>query len=374
MAKILHLVTDEKFTDYAISQFSAPEMDSEFVLIPSNFFEGVQVKKVEHVRVVRQKSTEFENLLLKLGEYNAIVLHGLFWPIWQEQVILHTPKNVKLAWVFFGGDLFGYPELKSTYFGPISKFAIKLYDKKHKSNSFQTPLIPKELCQRFDYFLTDQEEDLITAQNFLHTKMKFLPYSYYSIEDTIGVFKDQCCGGCNIMVCHSAEKENNLYETLLFLFKYYVLNVFKNRKFIVPLSYGAPWLRNSINRLGRFLFGKAFFPLNTYLPRDEYNSYFLSCSVMINGAHQPVAQGNIITALWLGLRVYLSEKSMAYHYFKRLGLHIFTMEHDFKLCNKNLLEPLSKAELQQNRQILNNVYSKKACNQYNNQIVKELLA
>lgn len=374
MAKILHLVTDEKFTDYAISQFSAPEMESEFVLIPCNFLIGEsEVKLIHKVKVMSPNSEDFTRLLSHLGDYSAIVLHGLFWPKWQIPILQCVPSYVKLAWVFWGGDLFGYPELKRTYFGPISKWAIKIHDRKRKSNSFETPLIPKELCHRVDYFFTDQEEDLVTAQNFLHTHMKFLPYSYYSIEDTIGILKDKRCEGCNIMVCHSAEQENNLYETLLFLYKYYVITILRGRKLIVPLSYGATWLRNSINRLGKLLFGKAFFPLNNYLPRDEYNSYFLSCSVMINGAHQPIAQGNIITALWLGLRVYLSEKNMTYHYFKRLGVNIYTIEHDFKLRNKHLLEPLSESELQQTRKILTDVYSRETCNQYNKQIVEELL-
>ena len=64
---ILHIHTDEKFTDYAIAQFSAPEMESEFVLVPSNNMME-HVKLIDRCTVVRQSSPEFEVLLNRLDQ------------------------------------------------------------------------------------------------------------------------------------------------------------------------------------------------------------------------------------------------------------------------------------------------------------------
>ena len=58
---ILHLLTDEKFTDYAIKQFSAPEMLSEFVLVPSNNMME-HVKLIDQCTIVRQGSSEFKEV------------------------------------------------------------------------------------------------------------------------------------------------------------------------------------------------------------------------------------------------------------------------------------------------------------------------
>ena len=62
---ILHLLTDEKFTDYAIKQFSAPEMKSEFVLIPTNGMMN-HVKLIDKCRIIKQDSPDFNKLLSNL--------------------------------------------------------------------------------------------------------------------------------------------------------------------------------------------------------------------------------------------------------------------------------------------------------------------
>ena len=107
---ILHLLTDEQFTDYAIAQFSASEMKSEFVLIPSNH-EDWKMKLIDQCTIVKQHSPEFQDLLNRLGQYSGIVLHGMFWH-WQSFVLSHIPQNVKVAWVFWGGEIYGRTEIK----------------------------------------------------------------------------------------------------------------------------------------------------------------------------------------------------------------------------------------------------------------------
>ena len=101
---ILHLLTDEKFTDYAIKQFSAPEMKSEFVLVPSNNAMEM-VKLADKCTIVRQNSPDFDVLINRLDQYTGIIFHGMFWGRWQTPILQKVPKNVKVAWYFFGGDI-----------------------------------------------------------------------------------------------------------------------------------------------------------------------------------------------------------------------------------------------------------------------------
>ena len=76
---------------------------------------------------------------------------------------------------------------------------------------------------------------------------------------------------------------------------------------------------------------------------------------MIIGATEPLAQGNIITALWLGMRVYLSEKSMTYQFFKRNGAVVFSLENDL---SQFFFSSLSDEEVSVNRNVLSRVYGK----------------
>lgn len=101
MGKILHILTDEKFSDYVINQFETPEMQSEFVLIPSNFDVDSNVKNIKKTQVVRQGSAEFRKLLTHLGDYSGIVFHGMHWGNWQAPILKAIPDYVKVAWVFW---------------------------------------------------------------------------------------------------------------------------------------------------------------------------------------------------------------------------------------------------------------------------------
>lgn len=139
----------------------------------------------------------------------------------------------------------------------------------------------------------------------------------------------------------------------------------------MPLSYGVPWIRNAMIKLGRLFFGKRFVPIVDYLPLKEYNKLMLDCNTIILPYWQPAAQGNIITSLWLGMRVYLSERSMAYTFFKRLGAHIFSFESDFK---KYGCTPITEEEFQQNRAVLEKWYSKEVMHDKNIELVKVLSA
>ena len=362
MKKILHIVTDEKFTDYAIRQFSAPEMCSEFVLIPSNGMMS-EVKLVSHCAIVQQGSEEFHTLLAELGNYCAIVLHGMFWGSWQTSILKHVPDDVKVAWVFWGGDLYSRHENKELFYAPITHFFCNLHKLKRRNQHDTSWEIPLNLYKRVDYCITSIDDEYDFACDFTQSSFLRVWYSYYSIEDTIGSLMHSCAKGRNIWIGNSATPKNNHMDILWRLWKSGAWRELKDRKIIIPLSYGEPWMRNLIKKIGGCLFGKRLQVLEQYMPRDEYNALMLSCSTMIIGYREPAATGNIITALWLGMRVYLSEHSMAYSYFKRIGCRVYSIESDLDEKNANCFSVVSDEERQQNRDALMSLYGKKNTNQ-----------
>lgn len=368
---ILHLLTDEKFTDYAIKQFSAPEMQSEFVLVPSNNMME-HVKLIDQCTVVRQNSAEFDALLNRLEQYTGIILHGLFWGKWQTRLLQRVPTHVKVAWMYWGGEIYSRHEFNNQFMAPITILLDRLHKRKKKIVLDTKWEIPLELYKRIDYCLTDVEEEYALGKKLTCGKFNHLWYNYYSIERTVGSLMDEQCNGNNIMLGNSSSLKNNHIDVLWTLFKEGFLRKMPNSKVIIPLSYGELWVRNMVKQAGNFLLGNRMHILETYIPREEYNGLMLSCSTMILGYWQPAAQGNIITALWLGMRVYLSEKSVSYDYFKRIGCKIYSIEHDLNRKNPNVFAPMMQEDIDTNRAVLGKWYSKEEMHKRNLEIVKAL--
>ena len=372
MKKILHIVTDEKFTDYAIRQFSAPEMCSEFVLIPSNGMMS-EVKLINQCVVVLQGSEEFQTLLASLKNYCAIVLHGMFWPSWQIPLLKAVPDGVKVAWVFWGGELYGQPDVAEGFLTPIDKRINTIHNlwKKFKNQHVGgTATVPKEYYKRVDYCLTALPIEYEFAKKYLNRQdMKYLWYNYYSIEQTMGTVFDKQCNGRNIWVGNSATIGCNYFDLL---FRLRRVNI-DNRDIVMPLSYGAPWVKRWVARAYELAFKAKYKPLLNLLSRDMYNEQMLSCSVMIQPHYLSQGVGNILTGLWLGMRVYISEKCITYDYLKQIGVTFFTIEHDLLPDNPDLLMPLSKDVIEHNRWMLLAETGEQRTIEANKQMVKELI-
>ena len=144
------------------------------------------------------------------------------------------------------------------------------------------------------------------------------------------------------------------------------------QKIIVPLSYGNKWYARRIDNKGRILFGHNFQAMLEFLERGEYNQILRSCSVVIMNQYRHQGMGNIITALWLGARVYLSKKATTYAYFKRLGVYIFSVEDDLKPSNKQVLEALPTDLVVKNREILFHEYGRENMLRKVKELINEL--
>ena len=357
---ILHFLvydsqTGNQFSDYVVRQFSNPEMRSDFVAISSLKSLPEREFNLERVRVVDPSSEAFESFLSSLGDYSAIVLHGLFYP-WCERVLKSVPDNVKVAWMFWGGEIYGRKDLEYRFLAPFTKsvfFLKQIKDRFHGKREAHYEL-PLNLYKRIDYCLTDMEEEFAFAKEYIGaSRMKFHWYNYYSINETLGKLKDCRCNGSNVFLGNSATIECNYFDVFPRLFR---ILPDESRAFM-PLSYGAAWVRNLVVKFAERLFGKRAVLLTDFLPRNEYNELMLSCSTMIQPHYRAQAQGNIITALWLGMRVYLSEKNFAYRYFKRIGAVVFSLE---KELSKEGFSPLPDETVAHNRAVLLRWYDKAA--------------
>ena len=362
---ILHLMTDEQFTDYTIQHFSSIDPDSEFVLIPSNGTMEM-VHLIDKCRIVQRQTAEFDELIRQLGKYSAIILHGMHWGSWETPILQNVPDHVKVAWNLWGGDIYGRKDISASFLTPLDRLINKLHTLRTGHGVDSSWEIDKALFQRIDYCLADELEEFEYVQKYTgNYRMKHLWYAVFSIEKTIGSFMDKRAEGENIWFSNCAAISSNHFDTICKLVRHGV----GGRTIIAPLSYSSVWIRNRVSTIGRMIWGKRFKALTSYMPREEYNQLMLSCGTMIMPAHIPQGHGNIMTGLWLGMRVYMSEKSIAYDFFKRIGAHVFSYESDFK---KYRYTKVSDREVEESREALRQLYSIEHVMQSVKDIVKEL--
>lgn len=362
---ILHVLPTEKFSDYVINQFIKLPIQSEFVLIPIDDPLDY-VKQRDKARIILYGSEEYKELIAHLGDYSGIVLHSTFY-YWAYDILRLVPKHVKVAWVFWGGEIYCRPEISDIKFAPITNLVIKTrFISKHKRAQYIKFLLPYELYQRIDYCLTSEAEEYEYAKAFLnHPTLTHLWYTYYDMDATLGSLKSETCNGSNVIVGNSATIECNYFDVIPKLRRY----LDKDQKVVLPLSYGTPWVMNAVPKYAKFWLGKHAWVLSDFMEREKYNRILQSCSTMIMAHYNPQAQGNILTGLWLGMRVYMSEKSIAYKFFKRLGFVVFSFESDFK---KYKFLPLTDDEFAQNRKVLTDWYSAENVMKAVEKIAKEL--
>ena len=70
---------------------------------------------------------------------------------------------------------------------------------------------------------------------------------------------------------------------------------------------------------GRLLLGENFSPLLDFMPLDEYNRLQSDVSVALFGNWRQEAIGNIIVALYLGAKVFLSHVNPVYEWHSLTG-------------------------------------------------------
>jgi hypothetical protein len=104
--------------------------------------------------------------------------------------------------------------------------------------------------------------------------------------------------------------------------------------------------------------GKQFEPLTDFLPLKEYESKVANCKIAILNHRRQQGLGTAMLLLWQGAKLFLSQDSTVFDYFKRIGVSVFSIEHDLYEGSTGCLTELSEDEIIRNRKILREEFSK----------------
>lgn len=143
-----------------------------------------------------------------------------------------------------------------------------------------------------------------------------------------------------LLIGNSADPTNNHIDIFNFLKKINLIDT----TLIVSLSYGNENYKNFIIQKGNEFFGDIFKPLTHYLSAQSYAKYLSIIDTAFFYHFRGQAMGNIMSLLYLGCNINLSEKSSLYKLLKRKNLRVKSIEEIFSNkefdLNKN---PMNKS-------------------------------
>lgn len=348
-ARFLHIIPDDKYIDAAHGVFeeAAPEAHDYLIVGNSGPLRYIRTFRPERLGIDAALKADF---LQQLPSYKAVFVHYLTNAA--RWVVSAAPSETRFLWLAWGADychliyrreeLFlpeTYGLLSESLFArkwqdllnllregarmvpsPIKAVRLaRLHSRFHEiaPNSAGEPA----LINRFEAIATPIIEDYhaIRAKQ-PEVNISFLDWNYW----TEGFYPHNQhieSGGKNILLGNSATPENNHLEALEYLSE--ILPA--DRKVICPLSYGAKWYGDAVERSGRKLLGSRFVPLRKFMDSAAYSEVLGSCSIVLMNHVRQQAIGSILLSMSAGARVFLNAVNPINKAMQRIGVPIDTI-------------------------------------------------
>jgi dTDP-N-acetylfucosamine:lipid II N-acetylfucosaminyltransferase len=373
MKSILHLMTQEKITLNTIETFKQLDINNIFLVYKDEYLNQFDTD-------LKFKGSEFDiNKFVRQNSVDGIIIHGLSG--YYANLIYKLIVTLKTAWVVWGYDMYQRPQVRNLLYANetstmINKkvllksgikgipFLKKLYYLITKKIDYE--FYYQKAFNKIDYFASYIYEDFLFFDKYFKHNTSFLYFSSNTLNQYLGGneylrVKDNAK---NILIGNSNTIENNHLDVFKMLSEISDLN---STELIVPLSYGTDnQYRKRIIDAGIKLFGDNFIPLQQFMPRSKYLELISNCSTAIFYHYRQQAMGNIIALLYMGARIYLSKNNPVYSFCKRIGLHVFDFDSEFKVYRNTKLEE-DKAE--ENREILFEIFNDKAVTNRMNEVI-----
>jgi ABC-type phosphate transport system auxiliary subunit len=355
---ILHLVNDEKFIHFIADVFNSCEgTTNQFLVMTNPALPLKYVMGLKNMRVIDRQYIQSGNIRNDLAECDALVVHYL--DIQKAAAILQTPKDIPIIWSGWGGDYYDLlPFAQNNLLGSAtarlqSKLARKSPISKRLKDSVKNMVkqavygrVIAKAIRRVDYFSAPIPEDYDLIRNELNLAAEYYQLNYASVENTFKLGPQEV-RGANILVGNSASATNNHLEIFQLLSKIDL----KDRKIVVPLSYGDSVYRDAVIENGRELFGQSFHPIVDFVPLEQYNAMMAQCSVVVMGHRRQQAIGNMATMLYKDAKVFLDEETTTFRFFQKRGAFIYGLS-ELVEGKHQAFEPLSDEQKHKNRTVV----------------------
>ena len=354
---ILHLVDDEKVINNTVTSFETALPGKNIFLC---FLKG-QPKHVAidgHIFFIENGKVPDS---VSLFGVKAIIIHYLTYDKITFIEKNNVFANIPIYWIMWGGDFYnnllysrGFP-LYYKFHWPGLRNLVKHIFNRVGIFSRTDRFINRFIKERISYCLTTKEEFALCLKymgSIFRNKKCIDSFYYYPIDTILGSNIDKAARGRVVLMGNSCSFTNNH----LYAFKYIKHLNLNDKEIVMPLSYGGnEKYKRSILKRGYRYFGSNLHPLLSFMPLDEYNRIMLKSEVCVYGSWRQEANGNIIIALYLGAKVFMSRRSPLFLYYTNLGLLVFPLED---ITQERFDTPLSEKEQLHNRLVLIAHFSK----------------
>lgn len=345
---LLHLFDDEKVVNRAIALFekALPGQNVYICFIDDT---AHLVKAADNLYFYKEGNGFQRD---KLSGVDKIIIHFLSY---KKIKFINTyfPQFIPCYWNIWGADLYnsileyrGYPVYYEPRFLGYRFFVRKILCHLKVSTPIQKVVL-NFIKERVTYFVSNADYGIAKQYigNYING-VQVTGFRYYPIDVILGELTEKTAKGNVLLLGNSASFTNNHS----YAFKYLSGLDLKDKKVVVPVSYGgSPKYINHILKQGYKKWGQSFIPLQKFLPLDEYNQLMTTAEICVFSSWRQEAFGNIVVALYLGAKVFLSEKSSLVRYFASIGVVVYILE---QIKQEDIDSPLPEGIKNSNRKIL----------------------
>ena len=340
--KILHLINDHQVIERTLGVYENLFPNQNEVLIFSKTEKYKHLNAHSSCTCVTQKNLK---QIAKRYDFSDIT-HIIDNYMTMEKIdfIKLVPSEIHVCWEVYGYDL--YDQFLEPNGFKITNVNKKHYQKYsfariHLSYLFKWALYvrgyrniflweknPKfrYICNRINSIQYCCGYDAQYIEEFAHRKIPSYEVFNYSLNEVLGDLKDSAfTTGKNVLVGNSASISNNHLYILTFLQR---VGISPETKLIMPLSYGGTIMYVAdVEKQYNDAFPEHVQTLRQYMPLHEYNKIFLDVNSCIMSAWRQESIGTIIMCLYLGIKVFMSNRSPLYKWLVECGFKIFELEN-----------------------------------------------
>ncbi|PZD76610.1 hypothetical protein [Mesonia sp. K7] len=334
-SKVIHLHTDIKFL-FNTENFEGDFFDNIIIFIGE---EGNRELLDKNLFFIEKAVNKIPEILRLCQSAELVVLYDL--DSFKQQLVLKFPDTVKIAWRFFGYELYAKrPDLfKSELSRKHDLLSFKKRNRRKLSFLFKYMRSGNNYSQRYnrvlnriDYFLALSNEEYQLLKQYwinLPTFVK-LPHFHYDKKLVEIDFQKKEMENPLIIVGNNRSSYNNHLDIIDLIEKY---ENRQNYNFTLFFNYGAvgKYAKKVMERTRN---NNHYTLITNFLDKQNFvNTYQKATGLVINGYRQ-MAGANIYMALKHGVNVYLNNKNVHKQFLENQGFKIFSIE-DFETDLKN---------------------------------------
>lgn len=351
---ILHLCIESLFNDLIVSQFELVSPgENKYIVISKDGV--IRLNLNENVELVTR-----ERFLELCGDYSLVWVHSLGYEnLWACSFL----TNHIVMWSSWGGDLKGKHDFlqEKAILEPVTykkyfsfKEKVKLFMKQFSliqevyllfNNTPKQEFVLREKAYKNVSYISTvlpSEKKLLGEIPELEVGYKWFNYAF--LEGIVkGYYKKKVKLSKGIIVGHSSVPSLNH------------LDVFKEIKrlgitqdIFSPVSYGDPKYKKFVIKEGLKILDNIEFQTEL-ISIDNYLKKLTNYHVLILNTKNQQAVGNLLTAVYIGMKVFLQREGLLYEFCKDVGLTVFSLE---ELSQKEVDEFLPSEIIELNRERL----------------------